>query len=84
MKSLLKAADRKYWRPSLHEGSSPMVVTLGIAEHEAKRILGPASMSALLKALDGAVRGDHLELGVTMPENVQRNHTFAQRAETPP
>jgi hypothetical protein len=53
------------------------------AEAKFRRVKGHAAMPALLKALDGAVRGDHLELGVTLPENTRRNHTFAPRAETP-
>jgi hypothetical protein len=54
------------------------------AEGKFRRVKGHAVMPALLKALEGAVRGNHLELGVTLPESTRGNHTFAPRAETPP
>jgi hypothetical protein len=54
------------------------------AEGRICRVIGHAAMPALLKALEAAVRGDPLELGVTLRESTRRNHTSALRVETPP
>jgi hypothetical protein len=42
------------------------------AEGKFCQVKGHAAMPALLKALEAAVRGDHLESGVTLRESTRR------------
>jgi hypothetical protein len=53
------------------------------AEGQFCRVKEHAAMPALLKALKAAVRGDHLELGVTLRESTRRSRT-SNRPETCP
>jgi transposase-like protein len=54
------------------------------AEGKFRRVKGHRAMPALLKALEAVVRGDRVESGVPLRENVRRNGTFAPLTETPP
>jgi len=60
------------------------VAGLRRAEAKFRRVKGHRALPALLKALEAVVRGDRVESGGTLRENVRRNGTFAPRTETPP